>query len=109
MQAVSTGTDVVLIIGSRRDGGRLPLLMAQKDAAALLVSGRHHALSRDSRLGQRIDHSLPVFGDHIIELRDNGAPLDPANVMLLCGASHANKTDATCAARAGSVPDEPVA
>lgn len=50
-----------------------------------------------------------IFGDHIIELRDNGAPLDPANVMLLCASCHANKTVAARVVRAGSVPDEPVA
>ncbi len=35
---------------------------------------------------------MRVFGDHIIELRDGGAPLDPSNVMLRCGASHTRKT-----------------
>jgi len=33
-----------------------------------------------------------IFGDHIIELRDGGALLDPANVMLLCGSCHTRKT-----------------
>jgi len=33
-----------------------------------------------------------IFGDHIIELNDGGAPLDPGNVKLLCGACHTIKT-----------------
>lgn len=53
--------------------------------------------------------AVRIFGDHIIELRDNGAPLDPTNIMLLCGTCHANKTVAARVARAGSSPDEPVA
>ncbi len=54
-------------------------------------------------------HAVRIFGDHIIELRDGGAPLDPDNVMLLCGACHARKTADARAIRAGSAPDEPVA
>jgi 5-methylcytosine-specific restriction enzyme A len=33
-----------------------------------------------------------VYGDHIIELQDDGAPLDPANVMLRCAPCHGRKT-----------------
>jgi hypothetical protein len=35
-----------------------------------------------------------VFGDHIQELRDGGAPLDKRNIMLRCGACHGRKTAA---------------
>jgi 5-methylcytosine-specific restriction endonuclease McrA len=31
--------------------------------------------------------------DHIVELKDGGAPLDPANVRLLCRPCHARKTN----------------
>lgn len=54
-------------------------------------------------------HAVRIYGDHIVELRDNGAPLDPANIMLLCAVCHANKTANARAVRAGSMPDEPVA
>ena len=52
------------------------------------------------------DAALPrdgirIFGDHIRELRDGGAPLDPANVMLRCGACHARKTVTARAQRYG--------
>ena len=33
-----------------------------------------------------------IFGDHIVERRDGGAPLDPANVLLRCGSCHTRKT-----------------
>lgn len=33
-----------------------------------------------------------IFGDHVIELQDGGAPLDPFNVMLRCGSCHSRKT-----------------
>ena len=33
-----------------------------------------------------------VYGDHIVELRDGGAPLDPNNIMLLCASCHRRKT-----------------
>lgn len=45
-----------------------------------------------------------VFGDHIIELRDGGAKLDPNNVLLRCGASHSRKTARARAIRAGILP-----
>lgn len=42
---------------------------------------------------------IRLFGDHIRELADDGAPLDPANVMLRCGSCHTRKTAAARAAR----------
>ncbi len=33
-----------------------------------------------------------IYPDHIKELKDNGAPLDPANIMLRCSACHTRKT-----------------
>jgi 5-methylcytosine-specific restriction protein A len=35
---------------------------------------------------------MRVFGDHIKELQDGGALLDPRNVMLRCGSCHTRKT-----------------
>jgi len=40
-----------------------------------------------------------IFGDHIIELNDGGAPLDPSNVKLLCGSCHTTKTSSARAER----------
>ena len=33
-----------------------------------------------------------IFGDHIKELQDGGALLDPSNVMLMCNPCHGIKT-----------------
>ncbi len=46
---------------------------------------------------------MRVFGDHVIELRDGGAPLDKANVMLRCGSSHTAKTLRERARRMGAI------
>lgn len=40
-----------------------------------------------------------LFGDHIQELKDGGAPLDENNVQLLCGSCHTAKTARARAAR----------
>jgi len=40
-----------------------------------------------------------IYGDHVHELRDGGAPLDPSNVRLLCGSCHTAKTARVRAAR----------
>jgi 5-methylcytosine-specific restriction protein A len=40
-----------------------------------------------------------IYGDHVRELKDGGAPLDEANVMLLCGSCHSTKTVAARARR----------
>lgn len=42
-----------------------------------------------------------VIGDHIIELKDGGAPLDPSNIELLCQAHHNAKTAEAKARRVG--------
>jgi len=35
-----------------------------------------------------------VYGDHVVELQDGGALLDPSNVMLRCAPCHGRKTAA---------------
>lgn len=41
-----------------------------------------------------------LIGDHVRELRDGGAPLDPGNVELLCQPCHNRKTAEARARRA---------
>ena len=36
--------------------------------------------------------AIRIFGDHVVELKDGGAPLDPGNIRLLCGSCHTTKT-----------------
>lgn len=50
------------------------------------------------------DHQGPrvggrIFGDHIVELKDGGAPFDKANILLRCGSCHTRKTVAQRAQR----------
>jgi hypothetical protein len=40
-----------------------------------------------------------IYGDHIHELKDGGAPLDPSNVMLRCAPCHGRKTAQEAAKR----------
>src|SRR5450759_666400 len=58
-------------------------------AAIITQRGRRcedHRCQTPGRTGMR------VFGDHVKELRDGGALLDPANVILRCGSCHTKKT-----------------
>ena len=41
-----------------------------------------------------------LFADHIVEIKDGGALLDPANGQALCGKHHTIKTNAASALRA---------
>ncbi|RUT25996.1 HNH endonuclease [Asaia sp. W19] len=45
-----------------------------------------------------------IFGDHIHELKDGGAPLDPGNIRLLCGSCHSTKTARVRAIRTRETP-----
>lgn len=48
-------------------------------------------------------HDVRLYGDHIIEIEDGGAKLDPSNVMLRCGPCHGRKTAKMRADRARGV------
>ncbi|MEO3386023.1 HNH endonuclease signature motif containing protein [Mesorhizobium sp. CAU 1741] len=54
--------------------------------------------------GQRCTVRAParMFADHIVERRDGGDPLDPANGQCLCGSHHTRKTAAQRARRMGA-------
>jgi 5-methylcytosine-specific restriction protein A len=61
-------------------------------ASIIRVRGRRcedpRCQSHNRAAGQR------VYGDHIVELQDGGALLDPANVLLRCAPCHGKKTAA---------------
>lgn len=42
-----------------------------------------------------------IYADHVKELRDGGAPLDPMNIWLRCAPCHGIKTEAERRKRAG--------
>ena len=64
-----------------------------RSLVARLLEQRGRRCERCGREGCRI------YGDHIHELQDAGAPLDPSNVQLLCGSCHTRKTAAVRTSR----------
>jgi 5-methylcytosine-specific restriction protein A len=60
---------------------------------ARLIAERGRRCEACQRVGGRI------FGDHVTELQDGGAALEPSNIKLLCGACHTAKTVKARAAR----------
>ncbi len=48
-----------------------------------------------------------LFADHVVELRDGGAPFDPANGLARCGACHTRKTLTERARRMAKSPEGP--
>lgn len=50
--------------------------------------------ARGSRCEKCQAAGVRIFADHVKELKDGGAALDPDNIMLLCGRCHAVKTAA---------------
>jgi 5-methylcytosine-specific restriction enzyme A len=63
-----------------------------------LIAERGRAC-QDPRCKAPHRRGIRVFGDHIVELQDGGAPLDPDNVLLRCGSCHTRKTAAARAER----------
>lgn len=71
-------------------------LTAEHRAWRELVIARAGGICQHPRCGRR---ERRMFADHIVELRDGGAPLDPANGQCLCGSHHTLATAARRAAR----------
>ena len=57
-----------------------------RDLMARLIKERGRRCQKCGRTDCRI------FGDHIIEIQDGGARLDPSNISLKCGRCHTTKT-----------------
>src|SRR5260370_1112521 len=53
---------------------------------------RERARCEDPECKQPQRRGIRVFGDHIKELKDGGAPLDKRNVLCRCGSCHSRKT-----------------
>ena len=62
-------------------------------ATVLARAHGHCQVESCGRFGVRL------FADHIREISDGGAPLDPDNGQALCGACHSRKTWAAARAR----------
>jgi 5-methylcytosine-specific restriction enzyme A len=61
-----------------------------------------HCEDRACRHPQR--QGIRLFGDHIHELKDGGAPLEGANILFRCGACHTRKSNEARAARTRERP-----
>ena len=66
------------------------MLYSSKSWRALLA--RLHA-ERGSICEQCGGMNCEIFGEHIVELKDGGAPLDERNIILLCGSCYTAKRE----------------
>ena len=87
-------------------GGLSPMVRAMpKEAESFYVSAPWRALVASIKLErgawcEDCGAGGRVIGDHVIERKDGGAELDPANVRLLCWPCHNAKTAKARARRA---------
>lgn len=65
---------------------------------------RANARCEDPQCRSPRRRGIRVYGDHVQELRDGGAALDPGNVLFRCGACHTRKTARARAARIAADP-----
>lgn len=63
--------------------------------------GRGRARCQDPECRWPKRRGIRLFGDHVIEIKDGGAALDPRNILFRCGACHSRKTAASRASRLG--------
>ena len=73
--------------------------------AVIARAGRRCQAVEDGERCAKAEPEHRLFADHIVELSDGGAPLDPANGRCLCGSHHTLKTTATRARRLGGGGD----
>lgn len=66
---------------------------------ARLIRQRGRACEECGRTQEEDGRPVRIYGDHIRELRDGGAPLDPINIRLLDATCHNKKTAAERAKR----------
>lgn len=75
-----------------------PEYQAWRAAVIANAGGRCEAVESGVRCAKAKPFNR-MFADHRIELRDGGAPFDPANGQCFCGSHHTTKTAAARAAR----------
>jgi hypothetical protein len=72
---------------------------AWRQLMATIIASRGRRCEDPAHDPGRSRVGIRLFGDHIVELRDGGAALDEANVLLRCGACHQRKAVAERARR----------
>ncbi len=80
------------------------LSAAWRDLVERLNAERGRCCQQCGRTHNPDGSPVRIYGDHVRELKDGGAPLDANNVQLLDGRCHARKTAAARAARMAAVP-----
>jgi hypothetical protein len=70
-----------------------------KTLVVRLIRERGRACEQCGRTHEPDGRPVRIYGDHIRELRDGGPPFDPANIRLLDGGCHNQKTAAERARR----------
>lgn len=94
-------------LATRRGTGPKPLQVSEsiRPRGRAWLELRADVLARDCGLCQRCKRAgrfrLARDVDHIHELADGGAPMDPANLEGICGPCHVDKTEAARRARLG--------
>ncbi len=68
------------------------------------VIGRAGGRCQDPRCAQPDRTGIRLFADHVIELKDGGAPFDPDNGLARCGSCHTRKTIAERVRRTAEPP-----
>lgn len=68
------------------------------------AGGRCQHIDENGRRCPRTSPSSRMFADHIVELKDGGAPFDAANGQALCGSHHTLKTVEERTKRMHAVP-----
>ena len=57
-----------------------------------IVISRAHGYCQDPSCKYPNRYGIRLFADHVIELKDGGAPFDPSNGLARCGSCHTIKT-----------------
>ena len=97
LRCINSGLTVLDTSIAREPLKRADAFYVSKEWRALMST----ILKQRGRVCERCGRSgCRIFGDHIVELKDGGAKLDPKNVQLLCGSCHTAKTARAKAQRA---------
>lgn len=92
-------------VGALKDANLSVARVAPKVADEFYLSADFKAWARavKDRAGWKCQNcgrtGVRMFADHIVEVRDGGAKLDPRNGQCLCGSCHSAKTAAVRANR----------
>jgi 5-methylcytosine-specific restriction enzyme A len=79
--------------GLKKTADPLYLSLEWRALVARIMAARGRRCEKCGRTHDRQGEPIRIFGDHVKELKDGGALLDPSNVQLLCGSCHQIKSN----------------